>query len=186
MSIFSFNLENLLFGNHGELKLTDFGCSVAEPRNRRNTSIGTTDYMPPEMVARKPYSNSVDNWSLGILIYEMICGFPPFEEKTEAETNRRITSLTYSFPAHVSANARNIISRLLQLDGTQRLSLLDAVNHPWIISNLPNPLPPHLRQSYSATFASISSVESSLPAAIEQTTGVERSPEHTPSPEMKS
>ncbi len=70
--------ENLLNCN-GTIKISDFGWSAHAPGNRRLTQCGTVDYLPPEMVAGKPYDRSVDIWCLGILTYEFCCGKPPFE-----------------------------------------------------------------------------------------------------------
>jgi serine/threonine protein kinase len=71
------NLLNCL----GTIKLADFGWSVHEPSNKRQTMCGTLDYLPPEMVTGDDtsYDKSIDVWSLGILAFEFTCGFPPFE-----------------------------------------------------------------------------------------------------------
>jgi len=73
------NPENLLLDSNGNLKLADFGWSVHTPLHMRRTICGTLDYRPPEMVLKKPHSEKVDNWSLGVLTYEFIVGRPPFE-----------------------------------------------------------------------------------------------------------
>jgi len=72
--------ENLLLGINGELKIGDFGWSVHAPGNRRTTLCGTPDYIPPEMVEGKDHNEKVDNWALGVLAYEFLCGGPPFED----------------------------------------------------------------------------------------------------------
>ena len=85
--------ENILVGIHGEIKISDFGWSVHAPNNRRNTMCGTLDYLPPEMI--KPdgsdnyYTEKVDLWSLGVLMYEFLVGEAPFED-TPVMTQRRI------------------------------------------------------------------------------------------------
>jgi aurora kinase len=107
--------ENILVGIHGEIKIADFGWSVHAPNNRRNTMCGTLDYLPPEML--KPgsqenyYDEKVDLWSLGVLMYEFLCGEAPFED-TPVMTQRRIARCEMTVPAYVSAEARDLIKKV--------------------------------------------------------------------------
>ncbi|VDN56743.1 unnamed protein product [Dracunculus medinensis] len=71
--------ENILLNEEGFLKIADFGWSVHAPSSRRSTFCGTLDYLPPEMVSERVHDASVDNWSLGIMLYEFLTGKPPFE-----------------------------------------------------------------------------------------------------------
>lgn len=77
--------ENILVGLNGELKIADFGWSVHAPGNRRKTMCGTLDYLPPEIVQEKVYNERVDHWALGILAFEFLNGFPPFEDRESVE-----------------------------------------------------------------------------------------------------
>ncbi|XP_034255328.1 aurora kinase C [Thrips palmi] len=124
--------ENLLLGAKGELKIADFGWSVHAPSSRRDTLCGTLDYLPPEMVQGRPHDHKVDLWSLGVLCYEFLVGKPPFEAETYEETYARISRAQYSFPDHVSSSARDLITKLLQLNPNNRLSLEGVLDHPWI------------------------------------------------------
>nr|POE87922.1 serine/threonine-protein kinase ark1 [Quercus suber] len=130
--------ENILVGLHGEIKISDFGWSVHAPNNRRNTMCGTLDYLPPEMV--KPgreenwYTEKVDLWSLGVLTYEFLVGEAPFED-TPVMTQRRIARGEMTIPGFVSAEARDLIKRLLQLDPEKRIPLEEVERHPWIIKH---------------------------------------------------
>ncbi|KAF2348368.1 Protein kinase domain [Trinorchestia longiramus] len=125
--------ENLLLNLSGDLKIADFGWSVHSPSSRRSTLCGTLDYLPPEMVENKPHDEKVDLWSVGVLCYEFLCGVPPFETETSSETYKRITSVRYKFPPHVSAKARDLISKLLKYHPHERLSLDAVLKHPWIL-----------------------------------------------------
>lgn len=125
--------ENLLLGYKGDIKIADFGWSVHAPSSRRTTLCGTLDYLPPEMIENKDHDHTVDIWSLGVLAYEFICGRPPFEAEGHSETYRRIVKVDLRFPTHVSAEARDFISRLLRKDPKQRLALSRVKDHPWII-----------------------------------------------------
>ncbi|KAE8750994.1 hypothetical protein FOCC_FOCC002422 [Frankliniella occidentalis] len=124
--------ENLLLGAKGELKIADFGWSVHAPSSRRDTLCGTLDYLPPEMVQGRPHDHKVDLWSLGVLCYEFLVGKPPFEAETYEETYARISRAQYSFPDHVSQSARDLISKLLQLNPNNRLPLEGVLRHSWI------------------------------------------------------
>jgi aurora kinase len=125
--------ENLLVGIKGDVKIADFGWSVHAPTSRRTTLCGTLDYLPPEMVEGRDHDATVDVWSLGVLTYEFLCGNPPFEAKGHSETYRRISKVDLRFPAHVSAEARDLISKLLVKDPMKRITLDEVVRHPWVL-----------------------------------------------------
>ncbi|KAI9014426.1 kinase-like domain-containing protein [Phycomyces nitens] len=127
--------ENLMLGIKGELKIGDFGWSVKTgvTESRRSTLCGTLDYLPPEMVEGRSHNENVDLWSLGILLYEMICGKPPFEdEQSHDVTYRRIIKVDIQMPAFVSKDAADLINRLLQYKPSDRLPLRQIPNHPFI------------------------------------------------------
>ncbi|KAK9508723.1 hypothetical protein O3M35_006214 [Rhynocoris fuscipes] len=84
--------ENLLLDINDNIKLADFGWSVHAPSNKRKTLCGTLDYLPPEMVQGKAYSDKVDHWCLGVLCYELLVGAPPFESKTQQVCKLKKTS----------------------------------------------------------------------------------------------
>ncbi|RDX46559.1 kinase-like protein [Lentinus brumalis] len=126
--------ENLLLGINGELKIGDFGWSVHAPGNRRKTLCGTLDYLPPEMVEGREHSEKVDYWALGVLTYEFICGNPPFEDLSgHNATYRRIQRVDLKIPSKVSAEARDLIIKLLQYDPDKRIPLSEVRKHPWIV-----------------------------------------------------
>ncbi|KAM4054723.1 kinase [Hirsutella rhossiliensis] len=130
--------ENILVGIHGEIKISDFGWSVHAPNHRRKTMCGTLDYLPPEMV--KPgsldnyYDEKIDLWSLGVLTYEFLVGEAPFED-TPVMTQRRISRVDMSIPSFVSAEASDLIKKLLVLNPEKRLPLEQLQLHPWILKH---------------------------------------------------
>ena len=75
----------------------------------------------------------MDNWSLGVLAYEFLCGSPPFEAEGHSETYRRIVNVNLRFPAHVSPEAQDFIRRLLRKDPRTRMALSRVKEHPWIL-----------------------------------------------------
>lgn len=104
--------ENILQCN-GVIKLADFGWSVHAPSQRRNTFCGTTEYLPPEMLKQKPrpnYDFRVDIWCLGILTYEFVVGKSPFVDATDELLKRKIATLNYKFPDHLSHDCCDFIN----------------------------------------------------------------------------
>ncbi|XP_050517186.1 aurora kinase A-B-like [Diabrotica virgifera virgifera] len=125
--------ENLLLGAKGEIKIADFGWSVHAPSSRRSTLCGTLDYLSPEMVTGKTHNEKVDLWSLGVLCYEFLTGRPPFESKSYDDTYRRISRAQFTIPPYVSAEAGDLIKKLLVVKPELRLELGHVLNHPWIL-----------------------------------------------------
>ncbi len=124
--------ENLLLDMKGELKIADFGWSVHAPNSRRMTLCGTLDYLPPEMIEGKAHDQNVDVWSLGVLMYEFLVGSPPFEAQGHHETYKKIAKVDIKYPAHISAEAKDLIGKLLVKDPSSRMKLSDVEEHPWI------------------------------------------------------
>ncbi|KAJ0410854.1 hypothetical protein ATCC90586_007890 [Pythium insidiosum] len=124
--------ENLLVGHSGELKIADFGWSVHAPSSRRTTLCGTLDYLPPEMIENRPHDETVDIWTLGILMYEFLVGVPPFEAESNTETYKRIANVDLKFPSHVSALARDLLTKILKKEPRERITLDKVLEHPWL------------------------------------------------------
>jgi serine/threonine protein kinase len=127
--------ENLLIDSKGDVKIADFGWSVHAPNTRRTTLCGTLDYLPPEMIEGKEHDNGVDLWCLGVLCYEFLVGQPPFMAEQNNETFRRIRNVELSFPEHVSADAKDLIRKLLVKESSSRLDLNGVLKHRWIVKN---------------------------------------------------
>ena len=123
--------ENLLLGLHGEVKIADFGWSI-HTQNRRKTLCGTVDYLSPEMVERRSHDEKVDIWSLGVLAYEFITGRPPFEDEDPRVVYQKIVNLQLTWPQWMSADAQDLISKLLQKEPEHRIELDAVLEHPWI------------------------------------------------------
>ncbi|MCP9263160.1 Aurora kinase A [Dirofilaria immitis] len=81
---------------------------------------------------KKTHDSKVDNWSLGVMLYEFLVGKPAFEAKTVELTLDNIRNCRYTIPDNVPNGAKDLISRLLQIDPTKRLPLADVLKHPWI------------------------------------------------------
>ncbi|KAI0506732.1 Pkinase-domain-containing protein [Xylaria bambusicola] len=128
--------ENLLLDRHGHLKITDFGFAKRVP-DKTWTLCGTPDYLAPEVVSNKGYNKSVDWWSLGILIYEMLCGYTPFwDSGSPMKIYENILRGKVKYPAYVHPDAQDLLERLITPDLTKRLGNLyggpqDVKDHPW-------------------------------------------------------
>lgn len=99
---------------------------------------GTLDYLPPEMVDGETYSDTVDQWCLGILCYEFLVGKPPFESENTQLTYQRIRALSIHYPKHMSILSKDLISRLLRKSCQGRITLLEVMRHQWICDNYLN------------------------------------------------
>lgn len=128
--------ENLLLDRHGHLKITDFGFAKEVP-DITWTLCGTPDYLAPEVVASKGYNKSVDWWSLGILIFEMLCGFTPFwDGGSPMKIYENILKGKVKYPPYIHPDAQDLLQRLITPDLTKRLGNLhggskDVMNHAW-------------------------------------------------------
>ncbi|CAF5048545.1 unnamed protein product, partial [Rotaria magnacalcarata] len=111
--------ENILFSADGYLKITDFGFAKVV-RDRTYTLCGTPEYIAPEIILSRGYNKSVDYWALGVLIYEMAAGFPPFYADQPIQIYEKIVQGKFKFPSHFSAELKDLIRNLLQTDLTKR------------------------------------------------------------------
>ncbi|KAJ2795811.1 hypothetical protein H4S07_006385, partial [Coemansia furcata] len=116
--------ENILLDKRGHLVLTDFGLSKTAlgEDGRTNTFCGTPSYMAPEVLnAAVSYEFSVDWWSLGILLYEMLTGAVPFKGKAPEKVAKNIAKTKVVYPPYMTPDARDLIVRLLRKKPEQRL-----------------------------------------------------------------
>jgi len=115
--------ENLVLTTRGYLKVTDFGFAKVV-MDTTYTLCGTPDYLAPEIVSGQGHGRGVDWWTLGILIYEMLASFPPFFDKDQLSTYRKIINGKVRYPKYISPEAKDLISRLLTLRQTKRLGVI--------------------------------------------------------------
>uniref|UniRef100_A0A8C5PSM5 non-specific serine/threonine protein kinase n=1 Tax=Leptobrachium leishanense TaxID=445787 RepID=A0A8C5PSM5_9ANUR len=147
--------ENLLYtskDSNAELKITDFGFSKETTiQNALQTPCYTPYYVAPEVLGPEKYDKSCDMWSLGVIMYILLCGYPPFYSNTGQAISpgmkKRIRMGQYEFPApewnDVSDEAKQMIQFLLRTDPTERMTIQQFMNHPWINQSMvvpPTPL----------------------------------------------
>jgi len=115
--------ENILFDKEGNIKVTDFGLSkiINNENNRAYTICGTPEYLAPEILMQKGYDKSVDWWSLGALVYEMLVGVSPFKTKNNKLINIGTYLKNVEIPVGISESAGSLIRGLLQVETQKRL-----------------------------------------------------------------
>ncbi|KOB65171.1 cAMP-dependent protein kinase catalytic subunit [Operophtera brumata] len=127
--------ENILIDANGYLKLCDFGfCKVLKKKTW--TLCGTPEYLAPEVILSKGYSFAVDWWALGVLIFEMVAGNPPFISSDPNKLYERILDGHYKCPDGMNGECKGLIKLLLQVDPTKRIGSLkggvyDIKSHQW-------------------------------------------------------
>lgn len=114
--------ENCLLDADGHLLLTDFGLSkVAVESEGCNSMLGTVEYMAPEVILGKKYGKAVDWWSFGALGYDLMTGNPPFRGQNHAKVQENIVKQKLVLPYFLSADAKDLLTRLLRKDPHKRL-----------------------------------------------------------------
>ncbi|XP_016303022.1 calcium/calmodulin-dependent protein kinase type 1D isoform X2 [Sinocyclocheilus anshuiensis] len=132
--------ENLLYFNPqdgSKIMISDFGLSKMEGTGDvMSTACGTPGYVAPEVLAQKPYSKAVDCWSIGVIAYILLCGYPPFYDENDSKLFEQILKADYEFDApywdDISDSAKDFISCLMEKDPTKRYTCEQALRHPWI------------------------------------------------------
>ncbi|NWT60197.1 KCC1G kinase, partial [Erythrocercus mccallii] len=134
--------ENLLYltpEENSKIMITDFGLSKMEQNGIMSTACGTPGYVAPEVLAQKPYSKAVDCWSIGVITYILLCGYPPFYEETESKLFEKIKEGYYEFESpfwdDISESAKDFIRHLLEKNPSVRFTCEEALRHPWINGN---------------------------------------------------
>ena len=127
-------LDNVLLDKEGHVKVTDLGLSaVGVTETDRITGFcGTPNYIAPEVILRQQYGHAIDWWALGVMIFEMVTGFPPFIEDDHSSVLDIIVTDDVECPEWVSDNATSIIEGFLKKDPLQRLAKLEEIRqHPF-------------------------------------------------------
>jgi len=130
--------ENILLDMEGHVVITDFGFSKKVP-DRTWTLCGTPEYLAPEIIQSKGHTKAVDWWALGVLIFEMLAGYPPFFDDNTMVIYEKILSGQIKWPRVMHTVARDLVKQLLVQDTTKRLGCMkggtqDVMNHKFFQS----------------------------------------------------
>ncbi|XP_056368999.1 maternal embryonic leucine zipper kinase isoform X1 [Oenanthe melanoleuca] len=134
--------ENLLIDEEHNLKLIDFGL-CAKPKGgldyHLSTCCGSPAYAAPELIQGKAYIGSeADIWSMGVLLYALLCGFLPFDDDNVMAVYRKIMRGKYSTPNWLSPTSTMLLDQMLQVDPKKRITVQQLLSHPWLMQGFPD------------------------------------------------
>lgn len=130
------------FTSFPRIVISDFGFSkfLSDDEKEDQEFVFTPEYMAPEILSKSPYDKTVDIWDLGISLFVMLTGYFPLPSPEKAQLDfkwklsRGFLSLHILSQLGISSDAQNLIRRMCALDPSQRLTIKEALNHPWILS----------------------------------------------------
>ena len=129
--------ENIVLDENENCKLCDFGWSIIlNDNSKRNTFCGTLEYMAPEIINNEGYEKSIDIWSLGILLYEMIHGYCPFNSNNNNKNNsilNKIINENFKIKKDISNECKDLIYKMLEKDYKKRINIEQIINHQFMI-----------------------------------------------------
>nr|XP_020451431.1 serine/threonine-protein kinase PLK3 [Monopterus albus] len=138
-------LGNFFVNENMELRLGDFGLAakLETVEQSKKTICGTPNYLAPEVLNRQGHGTESDVWSLGCVMYTLLCGNPPFETLDLKETYKCIKEVRYNLPSTLSPAAQKLISGILQKNPSDRLTLDQILTHEFFTKGFtPDKLPP--------------------------------------------
>ena len=131
--------ENVLLNDGIVAKLTDFGWSnYIEEEKERKTVCGTPIYLAPEIIKEKGHDEKVDIWCIGVLLFELMTGSVPFQGKDIESLKSNILHLRINWPKEMNSDAKDLISKILKLDPSERISLEEMLEHPFFTKYFPD------------------------------------------------
>ncbi|RHN50091.1 putative protein kinase CAMK-AMPK family [Medicago truncatula] len=132
--------ETILLDSKFNIKITDFGLSNTMQHGQLlKTRCGSLNYAAPEVISGKLYDGSkVDIWNCGTLLYALLCGALPFDDENIPTLYKKIKGGIYTIPSYISPGASDLITKLLEVDPTKRITILEIHQHPWFQISMPH------------------------------------------------
>lgn len=127
-------LGNILLTRGMDAKIGDFGLAarLSMPNEKHYTMCGTPNYISPEIATRGPHGLESDVWSLGCMLYTLLVGKPPFDTEAVKSTLNRVVLADYDLPSGLSAEAQDLITKLLKKNPGDRITLSGILDHPFM------------------------------------------------------
>jgi serine/threonine protein kinase len=135
-------IENIMINNAGEIKIIDFGLSNLYTHDHLlKTYCGSLYFAAPELLSAHPYRGpEVDIWSFGVVLFVLVCGRVPFDDKSVSNLHEKIKKGHIDYPEHLSPDCISLMKRMLVVDVTKRASIQDVLNHRWINKGYSGPV----------------------------------------------
>lgn len=129
-------IENVLIDTNGDVKLVDFGLSnFFDPSDKLKTFCGSLYFAAPELLRGIVYTGpEIDVWSLGIILYVLVCGKVPFDDKSMSALHEKIKSGLFVLPDHLSVQCRNLLKSMIEVDPKRRARIDEILRHPWTVT----------------------------------------------------
>ncbi|ORY01928.1 Pkinase-domain-containing protein [Basidiobolus meristosporus CBS 931.73] len=136
-------IENILIANDGSIKIIDFGLSnLFSPRSHLSTFCGSLYFAAPELLSAKAYTGpEVDIWSIGIVLYVLVCGKVPFDDQNQPALHAKIKRGHVDYPNWLSSDldCKHLLSRILVTNPSERANMSEILRHPWISKGYDGP-----------------------------------------------
>ena len=127
-------IENILINNRGYMQLIDFGlANLYNTESNLNTFCGSLYFAAPELLsARKYVGPEIDVWSLGVILYVLVCGCVPFDDANLPALHAKIIGGKVDYPNHLSSSVRNLLAKMLVVNPENRAKLEEIKQHSWL------------------------------------------------------
>ncbi|GMM48111.1 serine/threonine protein kinase [Pichia kluyveri] len=127
-------IENIMINNSGEIKIIDFGLSNLYTHDHLlKTYCGSLYFAAPELLSAHPYRGpEVDIWSFGVVLFVLVCGRVPFDDKSVNNLHEKIKKGNVEYPDHLSADCIDLMKKMLVVDTTKRAPIHEILSHRWM------------------------------------------------------
>ena len=133
-------MENILLDQNNNVRITDFGlcCPIAHEKKQSDDSMngGSPAYVAPELVLGMPYTESVDVWALGIILFAMVHTYLPYDDQNLNKLFRKIISINVKCKMDLNPEIADLIQKMLNKDPAKRITIPQIMEHPWIVPHL--------------------------------------------------
>ncbi|KAG0677328.1 serine/threonine-protein kinase KIN2, partial [Pichia californica] len=133
-------IENIMINNSGEIKIIDFGLSNLYSNDHLlKTYCGSLYFAAPELLSAHPYRGpEVDIWSFGVVLFVLVCGRVPFDDKSVSNLHEKIKKGHIDYPDHLSIECVDLLKRMLVVDVNKRANIYEVLSHKWMIKGYNN------------------------------------------------